>query len=199
MLSWCSALLRACNERPFDCSADTGRCHRGRAAHWGERRFQPDPEPEQRPGPCQSGLGRRRDGFASASLPASYSTREHLLFCSRSATQRDSHPSHPLCRLQRSGDSEQTMRRDLRHGIAAPAPKQIILRTDRPPSVDRISVLPHARPGGNENGSQPTVTIADKYKSRRSHRDLRATLWRAENEAAFPSSLFHTVVPIAPS
>jgi hypothetical protein len=48
-------------------------------------------------------------------------------------------PSHPLCRQQRSGDSEQTIRRDLRLGIAAPAPKQITSRTDRPPSVDRIS------------------------------------------------------------
>jgi hypothetical protein len=57
----------------------------------------------------------------------------------RSATQRDSHPSHPLCRLQRSGDSEQTIRRDLRHRIAAPAPKQLASRTHRPPSVDRIS------------------------------------------------------------
>jgi hypothetical protein len=25
-------------------------------------------------------------------------------------------------------------------------------------------VLPHARPSGTVNGSQPTVTIADKYK-----------------------------------
>jgi hypothetical protein len=100
--------------------------------------------------------------------------------CARSATQRDSHPPRPLCRLQRSGDSGLAMRSDFRVGIAAPAPKQIILRTHRPPSVDQISVLPHARPSGNVNGSQPTVTIADKYKSRRSHRDLRTTLWRAE-------------------
>ena len=93
----------------------------------------------RRPRKCwQTGSCRRRNGLGSASLPGS-STREHLLFYSRSATQRDSHPSHPLCRLQRSGDSEQTIRRDLRHRIAAPAPKQLASRTHRPPSVDRIS------------------------------------------------------------
>jgi hypothetical protein len=93
----------------------------------------------RRPRKCwQTGSRRRRDGLGSASLSGSY-TREHLMFYSRNATQRDSHPSHPLCRQQRSGDSDQTLRRDSRHGIAVPAPKQVTSRTHRPPSVDRIS------------------------------------------------------------
>jgi hypothetical protein len=101
------------------CHTNRGSCHR-------------------RPRKCwQTGSRRRRNGLGSASLPGS-STREHRLFYSRNATQRDSHPSRPLCRLQRS-DCGLTMRRDLRHGIAAPAPKQMTSRTDRPPSVDRIS------------------------------------------------------------
>ncbi len=93
----------------------------------------------RRPRTCwQTGSRQRRDGLGSASLSAS-STREHRLVYSRSATQRDSHPSSPLGRQQRSGDSDQTIRRDLRLWIAAPAPKQIISRTDRPPSVDQTS------------------------------------------------------------
>jgi len=134
----------------------------------------------------------RRSGLAShaATRPPDGSTHHGAVprtardptwqSCPRSATQCDSHPPRPLCRLQRSGDSGLAMRCNIRVGIAAPAPKQIILHTHRPPTVDQISVLPHARPSGNVNGSQPTVTIADKYKSRRSHRDLRTTLWRAE-------------------
>ena len=120
----------------------------------------------RRPRKCwQTGSRRWRDGFASAFLSASM--HEHLQSCPRSETKRDSHPSSPLCRLQRSDNSESTMRCEFRHRIAAPVPKQIISRTHRPPTVDQISVLPHARPSGNVDGSQPTVTIADKYKSRR--------------------------------
>jgi hypothetical protein len=113
------------------------------AAHGFQRRIKPLQLSHacchRRPRKCwQTGSRRRRDGLGSASLSGS-STREHRLFYSRNATQRDSHSSHPLCRQQRSGDSEQTMRRDSRHGIAVPAPKQITSRTHRPPSVDRIS------------------------------------------------------------
>ena len=140
------------------------------------------PSAAQRPAAKSAVITRRRSSLAShaATRPPDGSTHPGavphpgavrrrardptLQSCPRSATQRDSHPSRPLGRLQRSGDCGLAMRCEFRHRIAAPAPKQIMARTHRPPTVDQISVLPHARPSGNVNGSQPTVTIADKYK-----------------------------------
>ena len=186
-------MLRACNERPFDCSADTGRCHRGRAAHWGERRcaslilsLSSGPGPAR---PAEAGGGTALDLLPCRRLLPHASTCWFI-----HATQRDSHPSRPLCRLQRSDNSESTMRCEFRHRIAAPAPKQIISRTHRPPTVGQIFAPGPAVHGHTlvpvatlVNGSQPTLKIADKYKSRRFHRDLRTPLWRAENQAALPN------------
>jgi hypothetical protein len=166
------------------CTASSGgccrSCHTLRDTHRGSCH-------RRRPRKCwQTGSRQRRDGLGSASLSGS-STREHRGFFY--AVQRSVIVTR---RIRCAGCKEAATPNKLYVAIYGTESLHLCrsrshrAHTDLPVWTGSPHLGPRAY-GALPHGSRPTLKIADKYKSRRSHRDLRTPLWRAENEAAFPN------------